>query len=170
MNDAAQISKSIEGQDVVVSFLGPTEFFSRQPPELFVEGYKKIFDGMRAHHVKRIYAIGTPYTRDPKDSAGGLYAKFPDLFFRVFAHNTWKSFVLIGELFDKEAGDLDWTIPRVARLTNDIDKETKAFEYIGASGWTPNSTRSGSAEWIVDQIDRGGNEYIHEKPAVGVPK
>jgi hypothetical protein len=170
MNDAASISKSIDGQDVVASFFGPTEFRSRQPPELFVEGYKKIFDGMRAHHVKRIYAIGTPYTQEPKDSAGGLVTKLPPLFFRIFANNLWKSFVLIGEVFDKEAGDLDWTIFRVAKLTNDAKTKTKAFEYVAATGWTPYSSRSGTAEWIVDQIDRGGNEYVHEKPAVGVPK
>lgn len=97
-------------------------------------------------------------------------AKFPDVFFRIFAPNLRNSFVLIGQLFDKEAGDLDWTMPRAGKLSNETDKKNKAFDYVGAPGWSPFTTRDGVAEWIVDQIDQGGNEYIHEKPAVCVSK
>lgn len=164
------MSKVIEGQDVVVSFLGPTEFFSSQRPELFVEAYDKIFKAMREHHIKRIYAIGTPYLADEKDLQGGFKVKIPGAVFRVISHNLWKSFVLIGEVFEK-AEDLDWTIFRVGRLTDaESKKKTEAFDYIGAKGWSPWSSRTGTAEWVIGQIDDDRKEHIHERPAVCVPR
>ena len=126
---------------------------------------------MRAHHVKRIYAIGTAYMPDAKDVQGGFKVKIPSAIFRVISHTLWKSFVLIGETFENDAKDLDWTIVRVGRLTDaETKKQTEAFDYVGAKNWSAWSSRTGTAKWIVGQIDKGGKEYIHEKPAVSVPR
>ena len=163
------MATAIEGQDLVVSFLGPTGFWSSTPPELFVHAYKTIFDTMRKYKIKVIYATGTPYTPDAKDS-NKFIARFISFFIRIITHNLWKSFVLIGELFDKEAEDLEWTISRVGRLSNETNKKTTAFEYVGAPGWTSSTSRSGVAEWIVDQIERDDQGWIRKKPAVCTSK
>src|SRR6266480_107812 len=163
------MAKAIESQDLIVSFLGPTEFWPSTPPELYVQAYKTIFDTMRKHKVKVIYAIGTPYTPDTKDSNSRI-ARFASFFFRILTHNLWKSFVLIGDLFDREAEDLSWTIVRVGRLTDGTNGKTAAFEYVGAPGWSSNTTRFGAAEWIVDQIDRDDQDWVRKKPAVSTSK
>lgn len=163
------MATAIEDQDLIVSFLGPTEFWPSTPPELYVQAYKTIFDTMRKQKVKVIYAIGTPYTPDTKDSNSHI-ARFASFFFRIFSHNLWKSFVLIGNLFDREAEDLSWTIVRVGRLSDGANRKTTAFEYVGAPGWTSNTTRDGIAEWIVNQIDRDDQNWIHKKPAVSTSK
>ena len=124
---------------------------------------------MRKHKVKVIYAIGTPYTPDTKDS-NSRAAKFASLFFRILTHNLWKSFVLIGDVFDKDAEDLSWTIVRVGRLIDGTSGKTTAFEYVGAPGWSSNTTRDGVAGWIVDQIDRDDQDWIQKKPAVSTSK
>jgi hypothetical protein len=159
----------IEGKDLIVSFLGPTEFWPSTPPEFYVQAYKTIFETMRKYKVKVIYAIGTPYTPDNKDRNSRI-ARFASFIFRILTHNLWKSFVLIGNLFDTEAEDLSWTIVRVGRLSDGMNGKTSAFEYVGAPGWTPNTTRVGVAGWIVNQIDRDDQDWIQKKPAVSTSK
>ena len=60
-----QDEDAIQGQNVVVSFLGPESF--KTPPGTYTNAYKCVFNFMRQHGVKRILVMGTFSITDIKD-------------------------------------------------------------------------------------------------------
>lgn len=72
-NDEHLTSPS-EGQDVVISFLGPTKRLSAWniAPGSFTNPYSTVFKAMRQCNVKHIFVIGTPNIHDPPDKSAAM--------------------------------------------------------------------------------------------------
>jgi hypothetical protein len=164
LTDANSITSTIQGTDAVISFLGSTSLAQRTPEDIFTDAYKRIFAAMREHGVTRIFAMATPSITDPSDKFS-LVAAVGVRVIRTIAHSVWKELIAVGKLFDAEASDLQWTILRVGRL---LDEESKVVAtYVGEGGWNMNTSRPGTADWILGEVEKDGSgEWVKKRPAL----
>jgi hypothetical protein len=129
---------------------------------------------MREHGVRRIYAMGTPSIVLPQDS-WSLLRSAGVLLVRVAASWVYRTIIGIGEVFEKDGGDLDWTVFRIGGIPGGSDKESwerdredgKAFVgWVAEKGWTMSQRRGALARWLVDAVEGGLQEWVRKMPAV----
>lgn len=163
MTDSEELSKAIEGQDVVVSLLGPSGNVSGTP---FTDAYRLIFALMKRWDVKRILAMGTPSIPDPEDGFS-ILAFLGVAFVRIIANSAYRDIVSVGKLFDTEATrkELDWTIFRLGFLTDGAPQSSKTG-YVAKNGWVMKNRRADVATWLVDEIEKDNSEWERKRPAI----
>jgi hypothetical protein len=163
------LSSTVEGQDVIISALGPVLSLSSWtvPPGTLTNAYRIVFKAMRKQGVKRIFLMGTPTIHDPKDK-GTFTATAAVFALRVMANSAYSEIIALGKLLDEEAGDLDWTMYRVGNLSNAEGVVTASF--VGDEGWSLTCFRQDVAGWIVEQLEKEVPEYVRARPALSSNK
>jgi len=160
LQDEERLSSSIQGQNVVVSILGPMGL--KTPPGTYTNAYKLIFKHMRQHSVKRILAMGTFSVEDSKDKSSWIAYLLVSVLW-IIGRSTWQEVVSIGKTFEEDAKDLDWTVYRLGFVVNGEDGPTQTT-HVGSKTWKTSITRNQLAGWLVDQSEKAQAEYVHEKP------
>lgn len=173
LSNKEAISTAVSKARVIVSLLGPNERRGIDSA-LFVNFYRTVFDAMRTHNVKRIFAMGTISIPDPGDKFSIQRLLLLGLV-RALAESAYQMIVAIGELFAKEAEGLDWTIYRIAGIPGGSDEASwkkdredgEIFEgYIGEPGWSVSQKRGRLARWLVDAVEDGKTKWIGKMPAI----
>ncbi|CEL02327.1 hypothetical protein ASPCAL03498 [Aspergillus calidoustus] len=175
MNDLETLSAAIAQSYIVLSLLGPNILDKNMEPTLFADMYKSsVFPLMRQHGVKRIYAMGTISLYRPEDH-WVLSRSVVVTFVRLFANRAYQNIINLAKVFDEDADGLDWTVFRIAMIPGNADEESwrrdredgEAFAGpVGAKGWSISQTRAALARWLVDSVERGGDEWVGKMPAV----
>jgi hypothetical protein len=163
LTDAEALSKAVEGQDAIISLLGPTGNVAGTP---FTDAYHLIFSLMKRWGVRRILAMGTSSIPDPQDEFS-IIAFLGVTLIRIIANSAYKDIVSVGKLFDTEAtkDGLDWTIFRLGFLGNGAPLSSKAG-YIGKNGWVMKNQRADVATWLVAEVENNDSEWIKKKPSL----
>ncbi|KAF4454375.1 hypothetical protein F53441_3092 [Fusarium austroafricanum] len=175
LSDTKALSTAVAKSDVIVSLLGPQISDRSAASNIIPDFYKNsLFPAMRQHGVKRIFAMGTPSIGRPEDSWTFTRPAIV-LLVRIVASNAYRAIVSIGETFDNEAKDLDWTVFRIAMIPGESDNESwandredgKAFVgYIGQKGHTWSQKRGALARWLVDAVEGGLKDWVQKMPRV----
>ncbi|KAM0553196.1 hypothetical protein ACHAPJ_007483 [Fusarium lateritium] len=118
--------------------------------------------------------MGTLSIVRPEDS-WSLLRPAMVLFVRLIANGAYRTIISIGETFENEAKDLDWTVFRIAGIPGGSDNESWARDredgksfvgWIGGKGHTYSQKRSALARWLVDAAEGGLQDWVREMPAV----
>ncbi|KAK5651253.1 hypothetical protein OQA88_12661 [Cercophora sp. LCS_1] len=173
LNDKEAISTAVQNARVVVSLLGPNERHGLDAAP-FVNFYRSVFEAMRTHGVKRIFAMGTVSIPAPEDKFSIQRLLILGLV-RALAASAYHLILAIGDLFVKEAEGLDWTVYRIAGIPGGSDEASwkqdredgEIFEgYIGEPGWSASQKRARLARWLVDAVEDGKTKWIGKMPAI----
>ena len=111
ISDPKQVSNAIQGKDIIISVLGnKTSQAFWKPNTSISEGLKNILEGMKKHKVKRILFV---------TSFGvSTHIFLPErLFITVVLKNIFADIPAQEKMITES--NLDWTIIRPARLTNE---------------------------------------------------
>ncbi|OJJ32867.1 hypothetical protein ASPWEDRAFT_137373 [Aspergillus wentii DTO 134E9] len=164
LTEAEALSKAVEGQDAIVSLLGPSTGNVAGNP--FTDAYQLIFSLMKRWEVKRILAMGTSSIPDEHDGFS-IIAFLGVALIRIIANSVYKEIVGVGKIFETEAtkDGLDWTIFRLGFLSNGAP-QTPKVGYVGKDGWVIKTQRADIATWLVDEVEKNNSEWIRKKPSV----
>lgn len=155
--DPASVDRAVAGVDAVVSVFGQVK---GSPATLQADGTRNIVAAMNRHGVRRIVTL----------SGGGLSAekdrpKLPDKIIR-FLLKTLSGHVLADaekHLQVLQAGEVEWTVVRGPRLSEDPGTGAYRVGWVGVNASTKIS-RDDLADFILTQVtDR---TYIHQMPFV----
>jgi hypothetical protein len=158
---------------VVVSLLGPNTLRGIQP-EIYHDFYKLLFSQMRAHGVRRIFAMSTLSVHVPQDSFS-LERLAIIALVRVVVPAGYQTVHRICAAFLEHGEGLDWTVYRIAGIPGGSDAKSwredredgEVFEgWVGEKGWTTSQRRGALARWLVDAVEDGKERWIGKMPAV----
>ncbi|KAF3034366.1 hypothetical protein E8E11_002977 [Didymella keratinophila] len=175
MGDYKTFSSALEGCSAVISHLGGDINNPHSNPTMYTDMYRStVIPAMREHGVKKILLMGTISISRPEDSSI-LVRPLIMAYLRLKADAMYRDLIANTNMFEAEAGDLDWTIFRIAAIPGEPDEESwrKGREegklYVGpmgAKGWTMNTNRSLLARWLVDAVEGRAEEWVRKMPAV----
>ncbi|KAF4344232.1 hypothetical protein FBEOM_1826 [Fusarium beomiforme] len=175
LSDKESLSRVMAKVNVIISLLGPQISDRSISPDLIPDFFtNSVFPAMRQHGVKRIFAMGTLSIYQPEDSWTVIRPAIV-LLVRAVAGNAYRTIIKIGQVFETNAKDLDWTVYRIAGIPGGSDKESwkkdredgKAFVgYVGQKGHTYSQTRAALARWLVDAAEDGLQDWVRKMPAV----
>lgn len=160
MANAESIDSAIVGADAVISALGPS--MDRKATGLpLVEGTRHILAAMRRHGVTRYIGHATPAVLDPQETptpVTRLIAFMPRTFMR-------RAYDEIGGMTDPvKASDLDWTIVRFIRPTNDPKQGNPRVGFFGTDKLGFAATRADIAAFTAAQVE--DTTYVRRAPAI----
>ncbi|XDG01038.1 hypothetical protein ABKA04_000653 [Annulohypoxylon sp. FPYF3050] len=162
LDNEQQLRTAIRGQDVIISVAGPSGM--RAETSVFVPAYKLILSIMKSEGVKRIIALSTFSVKDPKDKPS-LFIWFLTTVLWAVAHGIWRTIVDIGEVFDTDGGDLDWTLFRVGFL-GDGPRGRVVDGYVADGKLGSSIERADIAEWTLTQAEKSPPEHVRQKPGI----
>lgn len=143
--DAVAVDKAVDGQDAVISALGPTRPLV---PGMMETSAKNIVSGMKKHGVRRIVSTTGAGVRQPEDQP-----KFVDHLIGFLLNLLAKNMVLDSAANVKviQASDLDWTIVRFPRLTDGAHTGKYRVGYVGKDSSTQVS-RADGADFVLKEL------------------
>ena len=149
--DAASVAAAIEGQDAVLSVLGPVK---GGPKDVMAVATRHIVAGMRSHGVRRLVLLTGAGVAQPGDAPKAVN-RFISFMLRTLSRDV---------LLDSEAGvenvrrsDLDWTIVRVPMLTDGPARGRYRVGMVGVNDGVRIS-RADVADFMLKQLDLGAKE------------
>ncbi|KAJ6575512.1 NADH(P)-binding-domain-containing protein [Mycena sp. CBHHK59/15] len=151
LDDLDGLSKAMEGVDVVLSALGPSQF-SQPSGTPLAHAYERIIETMQRHQVDRLIALGTASIGAPEDKFNLTYSLMVKSV-SISMRNAYKDILAIAAVI--QASNLDWTIVRVPILSNDTSRDV-IVGYIG-DGKTKNTvtlSRLGFAAFVVEEVTK----------------
>lgn len=151
------VSRVIEDTDVVVSLFGQVK---GSPKDVQTQGTEHIVEAMQQQGLKRIISLsggGLPYEADQP--------KFPDKMIRFIMK------VMVPQVLEDAKGhaevlaqsDLDWTIVRGPRLTDDPFTGEYRVGWVGVNASTKVG-RPDLAHFVLDLVD--SSKYTEQMPMV----
>jgi nucleoside-diphosphate-sugar epimerase len=173
LTDKDALSGAVAQSAVVVSLLGPNTIRGINP-EIYFDFYKELFQQMRAHAVRRIFAMSTLSYSVPEDRSSlkrGLLVALV----RTVVPLGYQTVHRLCQAFLEHAEGLDWTIFRIAGIPGGSDEASwrqdredgEAFEgWVGEEGWCTSQRRGALARWLVDAVEDGKPQWIGKMPAV----
>ena len=167
LSDHAAISQALDNADAVLSALGPSLNVRTavngltQHDTPLANGYKTILQVMKDKGIKRLIALGTISMED-EDDGHSLVAWSMVSAVWVFLHSAWKDVVEIGKVIQASEG-IDWTIARVAKLTNEKRGDVRAG-YVGKDKSGIFVARKDLATWFLDELEQ--SNWIKKMPIV----
>jgi putative NADH-flavin reductase len=153
----AQVAKAIEGQDAVVSALGPV----RPPvPGMMQISAKNIVEGMNKHGVKRLISTTGAGVRQPEDQP-----KSTDYVISFLLNLLIKNIVLDSAANVKviQDSDLDWTIARFPRLMDGDHTGKYRVGYVSKDSSTQFS-RADGADFVLRELTE--KKWLRKLPLV----
>jgi len=167
LSDREAITQTIRGASAVLSTLGPSLSVSTALHGLtdsstpIADGYTLILEVMRQEGVRRLIALGTVSNENAEDGSSVLRWCLVTAVW-AFLHYAWKDVVMFGKKI-QESG-LEWTIARVARLSNAPGGGQVKAGLVGREGTGVVVARADLARWFLDELERG--EWIRKMPVV----
>ena len=154
--DLASLERAVQGQDVVMSALGPRTLKADDLQEVFM---RNLVAAMTKHNVKRLINLSAM-------GAGDSYAGSPFIMRAFFLP------LFLGKMFkDKERGEvhlfgssLDYVNVRPGRLTNEPARGgvKASLEYKGLKHIM---SRADLAQFMVSQLDQ--SMWVRKSPLIG---
>ncbi|HSD14162.1 MAG TPA: SDR family oxidoreductase [Flavobacterium sp.] len=157
ITDATTVERSLENQDAVICALGAKTPFISDP--ILITGINNIVNSMKSKSVKRFVYLSFIGVDDNKKGLGFLMNYIMPIILKKATedHKTKETII--------ENSDLDWTIVRAPKLTND------KFTGIYRTGESilPNSllftiSRKDLADFMLTAAEQG--QYIKQKPRI----
>lgn len=160
MFDKTAIEAAIQGSDAVIETVGCVS-----------EGTQHIIGAMEKYHVKRLIVVSTSNAKDDRD--------LPDRKFAVLLAITRGALKLLG-LFNRQYrhavselrkiarivrhSDLDWTLVRVAGLTDNAASNNVKSGYLGQGIVGFSTSRADMAAFLLSQVT--DTTYLRQAPAI----
>jgi putative NADH-flavin reductase len=143
--DAAAVEKAIEGQDAVVSALGPVH---PPVPNMMETSAKNIVAAMQKHGVRRLVSTTGAGIRQPEDEP-----KFIDRFISLLLNLLAKDTVLdsAANVRTIQTSDLEWTIVRFPRLMDGRHTSQYQVGFVGKESGTQVS-RADGADFVLKEL------------------
>lgn len=113
VKDAAAVSKTVQGADVVISVLGQVK---GQATDVMGVAGRNIVAAMKQHGVRRVITLTGAGVRDPKDKPKPI-DRIMGFMLKTFAKDVLNDAVAHVEAFKQS--DLDWTVVRGPMLTEE---------------------------------------------------
>jgi hypothetical protein len=159
LSDTSAIDKAIEGQDAVVSVLGPTKGASGTP---LTDGFKAIVGAMERHGVRRLVATATPAFQQRDDKfvlSFGLAVSM----IRLLVAPAYRDIVGFAETISTSR--LDWTIVRLPMLSDKPHAGPPVAGPLGTRGLRLFSlSREVLAEFVIDQLTN--DRWLRRAPVI----
>ena len=155
--DASAVENAINGQDSVISALGPT----RPPiPHMMETSAKNIVTGMKKHGVCRLISTTGAGVRQPEDEP-----KFIDNFIGFLLNILAKDVVLDSaeNVQVIRTSDLDWTVVRFPRLMDGEHTGKYRVGFVGKDSGTQLS-RADAADFILKELAE--KKWLRKLPVV----
>jgi putative NADH-flavin reductase len=155
--DAEAVARAVEDVDAVISALGQT---SSSSSRLLTHAGNNIMQAMQEHDVDRFISLVGAGVDTPKDEST-LGRKFMRGLMKLFARDVLEDAQQHSE--QVMASDLDWTLVRPPRLTE--DPGTGQYES-GELSLGPGAklTRDDLGKFMVEQVE--DDRYVGEAPMV----
>ncbi|WP_454083457.1 NAD(P)-dependent oxidoreductase [Georgenia sp. Marseille-Q6866] len=160
MSDAAAIDSAVASADAVVSTLGPSMDRKAVGTPL-VAGTRHILDAMHRHGVRRYIGQATPAVLDPHETPT-LVTRLVAFMPRTFMPRAYEE--IRGMTDPVKASDLDWTIVRFIRPTNDPKKGALRAGFFGTDKLGFAVTRADIAAFTAAQVE--DRTYVRRAPAI----
>jgi len=158
LSDITAIECAVSGVQAVVSILGATT--NVKTTELS-DGTQNIIDAMKKHNVRRLVAMGTASVEDANDRPVWKFRLLVKIV-KSLIPGAYNEIRRIGSQVKQSS--LDWTLVRLAMLTNGPAKGIKHVGYYGIDNINLTVTRADLAKFFVDQLEN--REYIQKAPAI----
>ena len=168
LSDRSAITKTIHGSDAVLSTLGPSLNISTALHGLtdsstpISDGYTLILEIMQSEGVNRIIALGTVSNENPDDGKSFIKWIMVTAVW-IFLHSAWRDVVEFGKRIQASGEVVEWTIARVARLTDKQGGEVHAG-LVGKDGTGVFLARKDLARWFLEELDK--REWIRKLPVI----
>lgn len=175
MDDNEALSAAVAKSRLIVSLLGPS-IEAPVPEETFSDMYRNIFNMMRQHGVRRIFAMGTPSIfQDSDHTSWKRWGAIKGL--RLFYPGAYKNIICIQNAFEDQTStkNIDWTVFRVGQLGGESDEASWRTDRedgeiyvgpVGGPGWTFSQKRAALTRWLADASESNVTELIGKMPAV----
>jgi len=158
LDNITAIEEAIKDVDAVVSILGPKG--NVKNTELS-DGYSYIITAMKKYDVKRIVAMGTASVTDTEDKSVFKFRLLVSVVKSVIP-GAYKEIVKIGSIIRNSS--LDWTLIRIAILTNGKPSGKIKAGYYGKAPLSLTLSRADLAFFFVNQVE--DKTYIQKAPAI----
>lgn len=155
LNDTS-VEQTIQGVDVVVSVLGPTD---NKPTFSISQGTAHILNAMTKHNVRRFIVSVGAGVRDAKDKPK-LIDRFFGLLLNVLSKNAFADMQRAIDLVRQS--DRDWIVVRVPRLNNEPAQNTLKIGYVGEID--TRISRADMAAFMLKQLT--DKTYVGKAPAI----
>lgn len=157
VTDPAAVAETIKGTDAVLSLFGQVK---GSPKDLQTRGTRAIVDAMRELGVKRLVTLsggGLRAAQDRPKAADNIIRTLLKLMAGHVLRDAEEHLAVL------QGSDLDWTVVRGPRLTEDPGKGTYRVGWVGVNASTSIS-RDDLADFILTQVD--DRTFRHEMPFV----
>jgi putative NADH-flavin reductase len=153
----AQVSDSIQGQEAVLSLIGPTK---GAPKNLTSECTRNILEGMQDHNVKRLVLTSVAGIPTPNDETSGA-SKFIGSLLKIFLKDMFLD--RENQLALLESSDREWVAIRLPRLTD--DKPAGQYQLgFKNPGMRLKISRANLAAAMLDQLSE--DSYLRQAPII----
>ena len=145
VKDYAAVREGIKDQDAVLSVLGASTPFKKDP--ILIKGVKNIIRSMQELNVKRFIYLSFIGVSESRKDAGFVinHILAPLLHAAVADHEEKENLI--------KASNLEWTIVRPPKLTNGSPKGTyRSGEDIKPKSLVPTLSRADLADFLLNQL------------------
>ena len=157
VTDAFAVEKAVDGQDAVISALGP----SRPPvPGMMESAAQNIAGAMKKTGIRRLVSTTGAGVRDAQDRPG-LADHIMKMLLTLLAGDVLRDSA--ANVAVLRATDLDWTIVRYPRLTDGPFTGKYRVGYLGQNAGIQLS-RADGAHFVLQELADG--KYIRQMPVV----
>ena len=157
LSQADKVAKAVQGAEAVISALGPVE---NKPTFTVSQGTGHILEAMKEHEVERLVISAGAGVSDPKDEPK-LANRLINFLLKSISRWVYEDMLRTVQLVRQS--ELNWTVVRVPRLTDEQPSGTVKFTYVG-KGMGFKISRADLARTMLDLAESG--EYLKQAPAV----
>lgn len=161
LTDEQQVAAVIQGQDVVVSALGPALSLSRQVKDLpITKGHETMLRVMEQQEVSRFITLATPTLKSTFDKKQAVTVS-PSIMAKLLFPTGFAEMKAIGKLIHHSK--VDWTVIRIANPNTNKDGNGYAIS-LGDTKGKFTVSRKNVAKCMYDAIRK--QEWIGKMPIV----
>lgn len=159
VQDADAVGRAVEGVDAVLSALGPT---SNKPEPQVTRGTRHIATAMGLHGVRRLIITAGAGVGDPDDRPN-VMNRLLERALKLMARHVYED--MLGAAQVVRDSDLDWTIVRLPRLTDDPPAPRVRADYLGGDVGI-RIGRADAAAFMLDQLET--DRWLQRAPVISV--
>ena len=158
----ADVEKAVQGQDAVITCIGASQLKTAE--FLVSTSARPLVEAMKKHGVKRLLLLST---LGAGDSAGVMKLVFPIM--RLFAKPMYQTIFEDKNRAEEiiTATELDWTLVRPPRLTDDPKVGRYQTKPSKGGGGFAKISRADLATFMLDEAEKG--QWIRGAPFVWTP-
>jgi putative NADH-flavin reductase len=160
LSDRGAIDAAVRDANGVISTLGPS-LDRRATGMPLVPATRNIVDAMRAAGVQRFVGMATPSLRDPRDRRSLIGIVVP-IMGRLLLPRAYRELLTMSRIVTDS--DLEWTIARFTRPTDDPATGSVRAGFLGRDKIGSAITRADIATFLLDQL--GDTRFIRAAPAI----